>query len=126
MLTGLPPSDHGVVGNGWYYRDTQEIRFWQQANSLVQGEKLYDGIETATMFWWFNQSSSVKYSATPKPHYAATAPKFSTSSITPAAICSGNWDRFRSSRFGALEQACRARSGSPMQPRSCSANRNHS
>jgi len=75
MMTGLAPKDHGVVANGWYFRDTQEIRFWQQANSLVQGEKFYDGIETAKMFWWFNQSSGVKYSATPKPHYGCDGSK---------------------------------------------------
>lgn len=75
MLTGLPPREHGVVANGWYYRDTQEIRFWQQANSLIQGEKLYDGVETAKMFWWFNQSSGVKYSVTPKPHYGCDGSK---------------------------------------------------
>ncbi len=75
MLTGLPPRDHGIVGNGWYYRDTQEIRFWQQANSLIEGEKLYEGIETAKMFWWFNQSAGVRYSATPKPHYGCDGSK---------------------------------------------------
>jgi predicted AlkP superfamily pyrophosphatase or phosphodiesterase len=75
MLTGLPPRDHGIVGNGWYFRDTQEIRFWQQANSLVSGEKFYDGIETAKMFWWFNQSSGVRYSVTPKPHYGCDGSK---------------------------------------------------
>jgi predicted AlkP superfamily pyrophosphatase or phosphodiesterase len=75
MLTGLSPHHHGVVGNGWYYRDTQEIRFWQQANSLVAGEKLYAGIETAKMFWWFNQSAGVRYSATPKPHYGCDGSK---------------------------------------------------
>ena len=75
MLTGLKPSDHGIVGNGWYFRDTQEIRFWQQANSLIQGEKLYDKYETAKMFWWFNQSSGVKYSVTPKPHYGCDGSK---------------------------------------------------
>lgn len=75
MLTGLAPNQHGVVGNGWYFRDTQEIRFWQQANSLIQGEKLYDRYETAKMFWWFNQSSGVKYSATPKPHYGCDGSK---------------------------------------------------
>ena len=32
LLTGLSPAQHGIVGNGWYYRYTQEIRFWQQAN----------------------------------------------------------------------------------------------
>ncbi len=75
MLTGLAPRDHGIVANGWYYRETQEIRFWQQANSLVQGGKLYDNVETAKMFWWFNQSSGVRYSATPKPHYGCDGSK---------------------------------------------------
>ena len=74
-MTGLAPQDHGIVGNGWFYRDTQEIRFWQQANSLIQGPKFYDDIETAKMFWWFNQSSGVKYSATPKPHYGCDGSK---------------------------------------------------
>ncbi|MGB1813793.1 MAG: nucleotide pyrophosphatase/phosphodiesterase family protein, partial [Rubripirellula sp.] len=75
LLTGLSPAQHGIVGNGWYYRDTQEIRFWQQANSLLEGEKFYEGIETAKMFWWFNQSAPVKYSATPKPHYGCDGSK---------------------------------------------------
>ena len=75
MMTGLAPRDHGIVANGWYFRDTQEIRFWQQANSLVQGETFYKGVETAKMFWWFNQSSGVKYSVTPKPHYGCDGSK---------------------------------------------------
>lgn len=75
MLTGRPPREHGIVGNGWYFRDTQEIRFWQQARSLVQGNLLYENRETAKMFWWFNQSSGVKYSATPKPHYGCDGSK---------------------------------------------------
>ncbi len=66
MLTGLAPREHGVVGNGWYYRDTAEIRFWQQANSLIQGEKFYEGFRTAKMFWWFNQHAPVQWSATPQ------------------------------------------------------------
>lgn len=75
MLTGLTPGQHGIVANGWYYRDTQEIRFWQQANSLVQAEKLYEGYETAKLFWWFNQSAPVRYSVTPKPHYGCDGSK---------------------------------------------------
>ncbi|MDV6028918.1 MAG: alkaline phosphatase family protein [Phycisphaera sp. RhM] len=75
MLTGLAPRDHGVVGNGWYYRETQEIRFWQQARSLVQGPAFYDEFETAKMFWWFNQSSTARYSCTPKPHYGCDGSK---------------------------------------------------
>ena len=75
LLTGKPPSEHGIVGNGWYFKDTQEIRFWQQANSLIQSDKFYDGIETAKMFWWFNQSSGCRYSVTPKPHYGSDGSK---------------------------------------------------
>ena len=75
LLTGLPPRDHGIVGNGWYYRDTQEIRFWQQANSLISGEKFYEGTDTAKLFWWFNQSAPVKFRATPKPHYGCDGSK---------------------------------------------------
>lgn len=75
MLTGLAPREHGIVGNGWYYRDTAEIRFWQQSNSLIQGEKLYEGISTAKMFWWFNQNAPVTWSATPKPHYGSDGSK---------------------------------------------------
>ncbi len=75
MLTGLMPREHGIVGNGWYFRETQEVRFWQQANTLVRGEKFYEGFETAKLFWWFNQSAPVRYSATPKPHYGCDGSK---------------------------------------------------
>ena len=64
LLTGLPPSQHGIVGNGWYNRDAAEVRFWQQSNRLISGPLLYEGIETAKMFWWFNQHSGVRWSAT--------------------------------------------------------------
>ncbi len=75
MLTGLAPREHGIVGNGWYFRDTAEIRFWQQSNSLIQGNKLYEGLRTAKMFWWYNQSAPVEWSVTPKPHYGSDGSK---------------------------------------------------
>jgi len=75
MLTGKSPAEHGIVGNGWYFRDTQEVRFWQQANSLIQAAPFYDDYETAKLFWWFNQTSSARYSVTPKPHYGSDGSK---------------------------------------------------
>lgn len=75
MLTGRMPDEHGIVGNGWYDRSSAEVRFWQQSNRLISGELLYHGIETAKMFWWFNQHSGVRYSATPKPHYGCDGSK---------------------------------------------------
>lgn len=76
MLTGKPPREHGIVGNGWYFRETAEVRFWQQANQLIQSnDLLYQGIETAKMFWWFNQHAPVRWSATPKPFYGCDGSK---------------------------------------------------
>jgi predicted AlkP superfamily pyrophosphatase or phosphodiesterase len=75
MLTGMGPSRHGIVGNGWLFRDTGEVRFWQQSNALIQGEPLYHGVRTAKMFWWFNQGADVEWSATPKPYYGSDGSK---------------------------------------------------
>ncbi|MBW2416096.1 MAG: alkaline phosphatase family protein [Deltaproteobacteria bacterium] len=75
LLTGLAPRDHGIVANGWLYRDTGEVRFWQQSNALMEGPKLYDRVRTAKMFWWFNQGTSADWYATPKPHYGCDGSK---------------------------------------------------
>ncbi len=75
MLTGLPPREHGIVGNGWLYRDTREVRFWQQSSALVGGEPLYTGVKTASMFWWFSQGARLDWYATPKPHYGSDGSK---------------------------------------------------
>src|SRR5688500_20231104 len=41
-LTGKWPSEHGVVGNGWYFRDECEIKFWRQSNHRVQSSQIWD------------------------------------------------------------------------------------
>src|SRR5438067_12165317 len=86
MLTGQGPQGHGIVGNGWLFRDTMEIRFWQQSNRLVQAEPLYRtarkraqargrSFSCAKPFWWFNQGADVVVSVTPKPYYGADGSK---------------------------------------------------
>ena len=81
-LTGKWPSEHGIVGNGWYFRDECEVRFWRQSNRLVQGEKLWEiakrrdaTFTCANLFWWYNMYSSVDYSITPRPMYPADGRK---------------------------------------------------
>jgi len=71
MLTGLTPEQHGIVGNGWYFRDMSEILFWRQSNHLVQGEKVWDAarqndssFSCAKMFWWYNMYANVEWSVT--------------------------------------------------------------
>ena len=81
-LTGLLPREHGVVGNGWYFRDLAQVMFWRQANQLVIGEKVWEtarardrGCTCAQMFWWFNMYSGVDWSVTPRPIYPADGRK---------------------------------------------------
>ncbi|MCC5619571.1 alkaline phosphatase family protein, partial [Nostoc sp. CHAB 5836] len=31
-LTGKLPDEHGIVANGWYFRDECEVKFWRQSN----------------------------------------------------------------------------------------------
>jgi predicted AlkP superfamily pyrophosphatase or phosphodiesterase len=97
ILTGKPVSQHGIVGNGWFYRDTGDIRFWQQSNRLLQAEPIYDtarrlavkrrrSFSCAKVFWWFNQGAHVEISVTPKPHYAADGNKTFAITGTPAEL----------------------------------------
>src|SRR5262245_17034005 len=82
MLTGLLPRDHGVVGNGWYFRDLAEVWLWRQSNRLVSGEKVWErcrarepGFTCAKLFWWYNMYSSADWSVTPRPVYLADGRK---------------------------------------------------
>jgi predicted AlkP superfamily pyrophosphatase or phosphodiesterase len=72
MLTGLPPSSHGIIGNGWYAREFGEIRFWSQSERLIQAELPWQrpgGPRTLKHFWWYAMNSGVAATVTPRPVY---------------------------------------------------------
>ncbi|XAL99730.1 alkaline phosphatase family protein [Phycisphaeraceae bacterium D3-23] len=82
MLTGLPVSGHGIVGNGWFNHAQQEVQFWKQSNKLVHGEKVWEtarkrdaSTTCLNMFWWYNMYSSADWSVTPRPQYKADGRK---------------------------------------------------
>lgn len=82
FLTGKLPREHGVVGNGWYFRDLSQVWLWRQSNQLVAGEKLWDeakrrdpSFTVAKLFWWYNMYSSADISVTPRPMYTADGRK---------------------------------------------------
>ena len=82
ILTGKLPRDHGIVGNGWYFRETAEIRFWLQNNSLVEGSKIWDRVrdefpesKSNVHFWWYNMYSTAELSTTLRPIYPADGRK---------------------------------------------------
>lgn len=81
-LTGKPAADHGIVGNGWYFKDECEIKFWRQSNKLVQAPKIWEAARKidrnftcSNLFWWYNMYSSVDLSVTPRPNYLADGRK---------------------------------------------------
>jgi predicted AlkP superfamily pyrophosphatase or phosphodiesterase len=82
FLTGTLPREHGIVGNGWYFRDLAQVWLWRQSNHLVHGEKIWDtgkkrdpGFTTAKLFFWYNMYSGADFSVTPRPMYTADGRK---------------------------------------------------
>lgn len=72
MLTGVLPSGHGIVGNGWYMRELGEIRFWSQSERLIQAELPWaraGGPRTLKHFWWYAMNTGVAATVTPRPVY---------------------------------------------------------
>ncbi|MHC4959703.1 MAG: alkaline phosphatase family protein [Planctomycetota bacterium] len=88
MLTGLPPSGHGIVANGWYHRELDEVMFWRQSNRLIAGPRPWDGIEdrTAVLFWWFNMATGPAVTITPRPAYPADGRKIPDIHATPPGL----------------------------------------
>jgi predicted AlkP superfamily pyrophosphatase or phosphodiesterase len=97
ILTGVSTEVHGIVGNGWLFRDTGEVRFWQQSNRLLQAEPVYvtarrraaergRSFRCAQLFWWFNQGAAVDISVTPKPYYGADGNKVFGITGTPEGL----------------------------------------
>lgn len=92
-LTGKLPSEHGIVGNGWYFKNECEVKFWRQSNRLVQAKKIWEYLKEqsadftcANMFWWYNMYSHADYSVTPRPQYHADGVKLPDCYSHPAQL----------------------------------------
>ncbi|BAY89246.1 MULTISPECIES: alkaline phosphatase family protein [unclassified Tolypothrix] len=92
-LTGKLPDEHGIVANGWYFRDDCEIKFWRQSNKLVQSPKIWEMAKSidpnftcANLFWWYNMYSAADYAITPRPMYPADGRKLPDIYTYPANI----------------------------------------
>ena len=93
MLTGLAPSGHGVVGNGWHDRALGEVQFWKQSNGLVHGEKVWEtarridpAFTAANICWWYAMHASTDAMLTPRPIYKADGRKIPDCLTTPAEL----------------------------------------
>ncbi|MDH3710109.1 MAG: alkaline phosphatase family protein [Cyclobacteriaceae bacterium] len=92
-ITGETPQAHGIVGNGWYFKDECEVKFWRQSNKLVNARKLWEAAKEqdpeftcANLFWWYNMYSSVDYAVTPRPNYLADGRKIPDIYSHPASL----------------------------------------
>ncbi len=100
-VTGKMPSEHGIVGNGWYFKDECEIKFWRQSNKLVQQKKIWEyarekdaSFTVANICWWYNMYSTVDYSVTPRPMYPADGRKIPDCYTQPSALRDELQDKF--------------------------------
>lgn len=81
-LTGKPPAEHGIVGNGWYFRDMNEVWLWRQSNQLIQAPKIWHMAKErdpeftcSNTFWWYAMATDADYTLTPRPLYLADGRK---------------------------------------------------
>lgn len=74
MTTGLPPNEHGVVANGYYWRERHEVEMWTAWNDAVQRPQLWDllhdhdeQITSAVWFPMFAKGAGADYICLPAP-----------------------------------------------------------
>jgi predicted AlkP superfamily pyrophosphatase or phosphodiesterase len=74
FLSGKPPSQHGIIANGYFDRDTFEVKFWEQPAALVQAPRLWDllkgarpELKTAVLFWQNSMFINSDIVVTPRP-----------------------------------------------------------
>ena len=83
FTTGTLPREHGIVGNGWYFRDLAEVRFWRQSNQLVARREDLGRGQAPRPALHLRASSSggttctrrADWSVTPRPMYPADGRK---------------------------------------------------
>ncbi|WP_187263365.1 alkaline phosphatase family protein [Pontibacter beigongshangensis] len=92
-LTGKWPAEHGIVANGWYFREEDEVKLWRQSNKLIQAPKIWDvasaadpNFTVANMGWWYNMNTSANYTLTPRPQYLADGRKLPDCYTQPADL----------------------------------------
>jgi len=93
FMTGLEPCGHGIVANGWLFRDLMEIWLWRQSNRLVSGEKLWEtakrrdpNFTSANLFWWYNMAAGNEVGVTPRPIYKSDGRKLPDCYTSPSTL----------------------------------------
>ena len=74
MTTGAPPCVHGVVANGFYWRDKLQVEMWTSANDCIGRPQLWDimhrhdhSLTSAVWFPLHSKGCGADYICTPAP-----------------------------------------------------------
>lgn len=93
MLTGVDPAAHGIVANGWYFRDLDQVWLWRQSERLLDAPPVWEGLRRRTAglrvlkhFWWYAMNSSADEMVTPRPAYHADGRKSPDFYTRPRAL----------------------------------------
>ncbi|MER7747149.1 nucleotide pyrophosphatase/phosphodiesterase family protein [Streptomyces bacillaris] len=93
FITGAMPAEHGIVANGWYFRELGDVLLWRQHNGLVEGDKLWDaarrahpGYTVANICWWYAMGADTDWTVTPRPVYYADGRKEPDCYTRPPAL----------------------------------------
>lgn len=70
--TGLPPTRHGMVANGFYHAGLHRPLFWEQSADLVAGPRIWDryrasGKKVAILFWQQSLGENADIILSPAP-----------------------------------------------------------
>jgi len=101
LLTGTLPAQHGIVSNGWYFRDLALILNWQRSANLMVGEPIWEaarlkrpGLRCANLFWRYATHSSCDVSVVERPTYWADGRKSPDIYTQPGTVRDELTDRF--------------------------------
>ncbi len=72
MLTGKSPNQHGVVANGFYWRDSRKVEMWTAWNNVIHQPQLWDelkqrSISTAAWFPMLSKGCNADFVCMPAP-----------------------------------------------------------
>jgi len=74
MTTGSPPDGHGVVANGFYWRDARRVEMWTSPNDCIEKPQIWDllshhssGLTSAVWFPPHAKGCEADYVCTPAP-----------------------------------------------------------
>jgi predicted AlkP superfamily pyrophosphatase or phosphodiesterase len=74
MTTGARPNRHGVVANGFYWREKRQVEMWTAWNDCIQAPQIWDtlherhpGVTSAVWFPLHSKGCGADYVCTPAP-----------------------------------------------------------